>query len=79
MTGVFHGTHQLLPDRSVLSQPLVPFTARLAVKFAVLVTSWATRRRTRIALSQLEPWQLRDVGLTPEGAFAEARRVFWRV
>jgi uncharacterized protein YjiS (DUF1127 family) len=50
----------------------------MAVKFAVLVTKWATRRRTRLALSRLEPWQLRDVGLTPKEADFESRRVFWR-
>jgi uncharacterized protein YjiS (DUF1127 family) len=50
----------------------------MAVKFAVLVTKWATRRNTRLALSRLEPWQLRDVGLTPKEADFESRRVFWR-
>lgn len=64
---------------SILNQPGVPFAAHLAVKFAVLLTEWATRRRTRLALSRLEPWQLQDVGLTPDVAFDEARRVFWRV
>ncbi len=63
----------------VLSQPGTPLVARLAVKFAVLVTTWATRRRTRLTLSGLDAWQLRDVGLTPEEAFTEARRAFWRV
>ncbi len=64
---------------SILSEPGVPFAAQIAVKFAVLLTTWATRRRTRLALSRLEPWQLQDVGLTPDVAFDEARRVFWRV
>jgi uncharacterized protein YjiS (DUF1127 family) len=63
----------------ILTQPGTPVVAQLAVKFAVCVTTWATRRRTRLALSQLEPWQLSDVGLTPDEAFTEARRVFWRV
>lgn len=64
---------------SMLAQPGTPLLAKLAVKFAVVVTTWATRRRTRLALSRLEPWQLRDVGLTPEDALSEAHRVFWRV
>ena len=64
---------------SILSQPGTPLVAQLAVKFAVCVTTWATRRRTRLALLKLEDWQLRDVGLTPDVASAEARRVFWRV
>ena len=63
---------------SILSQPGTPVAARLAVKFAILVTEWATRRRTRLALSKLEPWQLRDVGLTRTEADFESRRVFWR-
>ncbi|MGC1505711.1 MAG: DUF1127 domain-containing protein [Sulfitobacter sp.] len=64
---------------SILSQRGTPVVALLAVRFAVVVTKWATRRRTRLALSQLEPWQLSDVGLTPDEALHEQRRVFWRV
>lgn len=64
---------------SILSQHSTPVAARLAVKFAIVVTEWTTRRRTRRALACLEPWQLRDVGLTPEAAFREQQRVFWRV
>ena len=64
---------------SILSQPHLPVAAYWAVAFAVLVTKWTTRRRTRRALTQLEPWQLRDVGLTPDKAYIESRRVFWRV
>lgn len=62
---------------SILTQPGTPIAAQLAVKFAILVTAWATRRRTRLALKQLEPWQLSDVGLTPAEAHLESRRVFW--
>ena len=56
----------------------MPIAALVAVKFAVCVTKWATRHRTRLALSQLEPWQLRDVGLTRDEALTEASRVFWK-
>ena len=70
----------ITPDPlGILTQPGTPIVAKLAVSFAVCVTKWATRRRTRLALSRLEPWQLRDVGLTPEQASKEASRVFWRV
>ncbi|MCX7559904.1 DUF1127 domain-containing protein [Sulfitobacter sp. F26204] len=62
----------------ILSQPGAPIVAKLAVKFAVCMTTWATRRRTRLALSQLAPWQLSDVGLTPDEAKTESFRVFWR-
>lgn len=62
----------------ILSQPGLPFTAKLAVKFAVCVTKWSIRHRTRHALRQLEPWQLTDVGLTSEQATTEASRTFWQ-
>ena len=63
---------------TILAQPGLPVGAQVAVKVAVMLTAWATRRRTRLALSRLEPWQLRDVGLTPREANLESRRVFWR-
>ncbi len=63
---------------STLNTRGMPIAALIAVKFAVCVTKWATRRRTRRVLAQLEPWQLRDVGLTPDQAKSEARRVFWK-
>jgi len=56
----------------------LPIAAILAVKFAVCVTKWATRRRTRTTLRRLEPWQLRDVGLTRDEALTEGSRVFWK-
>lgn len=62
----------------MLARADAPFIALLAVKFAVLMTKWATSRHTRRALGQLEPWQLRDVGLTPDQASTEASRVFWQ-
>ena len=72
-------TRQMTPDAlSLLAQPGTPIAAKLAVAFAVKVTLWATRRRTRLVLSRLEPWQLTDVGLTPGQAEIEASRVFWR-
>lgn len=36
------------------------------------------RRRQRRALSELSPWQLRDIGVTPEEARREAEKPFWR-
>jgi uncharacterized protein YjiS (DUF1127 family) len=69
-------THENL---SLLKQRGLPLVAVIAVKLAVCVTTWATRRRTRLALQQLSDWQLRDVGLTPDQARSEASRVFWRM
>jgi uncharacterized protein YjiS (DUF1127 family) len=56
----------------------LPLLAVVSVKFAACVTKWATRRRTRLNLDQLEAWQLRDVGITPDAARDEMRKVFWR-
>ncbi|MGZ2257815.1 DUF1127 domain-containing protein [Roseobacter sp. A03A-229] len=56
----------------------MPTVAIIAVEFAVCVSKWTTRRRTRRALKQLTVWQLDDVGLTPEQARYEAAKVFWR-
>ncbi len=63
---------------SILNTRDLPVAALIAVKFAVCVTKWATRRRTRLALGQLDIWQLRDVGLTRDEALTEASRVFWK-
>lgn len=60
------------------AQNRIPAASLLAVKVAVVLSKWATRRRTRLALRELTPDQLRDVGLTPADASLEARRVFWR-
>jgi uncharacterized protein YjiS (DUF1127 family) len=63
---------------SLLNQRGTPVLAIIAVKFAVYVTKTATRRRTRMALARREPWQLRDVGLTPGEAHDEQIKVFWK-
>ncbi|HDZ80675.1 MAG TPA: DUF1127 domain-containing protein [Roseobacter sp.] len=64
---------------AILNQRSTPVAAVFAVKFAVYVTKLASRRRTRKALALLEPWQLKDVGLTPDQAHDESIRVFWKV
>lgn len=64
---------------AVLSQTRsLPLLAVVSVKFAACVTTWVARRRTRLSLKHLEAWQLTDVGLTPEAAQREARKVFWQ-
>lgn len=57
----------------------LPIVSVLAVKFAVTVSIWTTRRRTRLALGQLTETQMRDVGLTPMQARREAARMFWQI
>lgn len=59
-------------------QNVVPVLARLAIAVAVAVTLWNLRRRSRAALAVLEPHLLKDIGLTPEDARAEAQRRFWQ-
>jgi len=56
----------------------LPLVAGLAVKFAVAVTLWDTRRRTRQALKDLEPHLLRDIGLDRLSAQAEASKPYWQ-
>mgnify|MGYP003675446276 FL=1 len=56
----------------------LPLLAVISVTFAATVTKWVARRQTRLSLNQLEAWQLDDLGLTPEAARTEARKVFWK-
>jgi uncharacterized protein YjiS (DUF1127 family) len=56
----------------------LPLLAVASVSFAACVTKWATRRRTRQTLENLENWQLGDVGLTPSAARRETKKVFWQ-
>ena len=63
---------------TLMTYRALPVPAMITLRFAAVVTTWAARRRTRIALAALEPWELDDAGLTPEQASAEASRVFWQ-
>jgi uncharacterized protein YjiS (DUF1127 family) len=45
---------------------------------AVTLTKWSERRRTRIALADLDDHMLRDIGLDRRTALTEARRKFWQ-
>ncbi len=60
------------------AQAHLPVVARVAVTFAVLVTKWDTRRKTRKALKHLEPHLLHDIGLDRPSALAEAAKPFWQ-
>jgi uncharacterized protein YjiS (DUF1127 family) len=44
----------------------------------LLLRCWRRNARTRHHLSVLPPHLLRDIGLTPDQARAEASRAFWR-
>lgn len=56
----------------------LPPLSRVVLRTAVLVLAWETRARTRKHLGRLDPHMLRDIGLDPLTADAEANRPFWR-
>lgn len=60
------------------SQKNLPLVAGLAVKFAVIVTKWDTRRKSRRTLTNMEPHLLHDIGLDRHSAHAEASKPFWQ-
>lgn len=72
-----HALHSA--DMNVLNaQAKLPLVAGLAVKFAVRVTTWDMRRKSRRALAKLEPHLLYDIGLDRSSAQAEAAKPFWQ-
>jgi len=72
-----HALHSA--DMNVLNtQAKLPLVAGLAVKFAVRVTTWDMRRKSRRALKRLGPHLLRDIGLDHATAQAEASKPFWQ-
>ncbi|CUJ92806.1 DUF1127 domain-containing protein [Shimia thalassica] len=56
----------------------LPVVARWAVAFAVTVTTWDRRVRTRRALARLDAARLQDVGISLQEAKDEAAKMFWR-
>ncbi|CRL14176.1 DUF1127 domain-containing protein [Phaeobacter italicus] len=67
------------PDMLYLSsRPALPVLAEAAVAFAVLITKWTVRQRTRRALAALSQEQLDDVGLSRAEAHYQATLPFWR-
>jgi uncharacterized protein YjiS (DUF1127 family) len=60
-----------------------PQTGHSSAKASVLamarrrVATWSARRGSRLALSQLSPALLRDIGLDRLAAEEEAQRPFW--
>lgn len=72
-----HALHSV--DLNVLNaQTKLPLVAGAAVKFAVRVTTWDMRRKSRRTLKQLEPHLLNDIGLDRISAQAEAAKPFWQ-
>jgi uncharacterized protein YjiS (DUF1127 family) len=52
--------------------------AHLFRRVSALARVWAGRRSTRLALAELEPYRLADVGLTGSQARSESAKPFWR-
>lgn len=58
-----------------LKAPAAPQTWSRA---AGVLRRWSERRRSRLALARLNLHLVRDIGLDPATAEAEAARPFWR-
>lgn len=57
-----------------------PISALLATGLATTVHTialWHRRARGRAQLRSLEPWQLDDIGLSPQARDEEVRKPFW--
>lgn len=67
-----------LSDAFALSAQPLPPLSRLVVTLALTVAAWELRHRSRKQLNRLSPVLLRDIGLDPEKATAEAAKPFWR-
>ena len=57
--------------------PLPPLSRGL-LALTLAVVQWDLRRRTRRDLRRLPDFMLRDIGLDPSSALAEAQKPFWR-
>ena len=73
-----HSANNPLQHLMLAQDHPLPVLARWALAFAVLVTKWDTRARTRRALSKLDTNGLRDIGISLDDARAEAARKFWQ-
>ena len=67
-----------LSDAFALSARPLPPLSRLVVTLALTVAAWELRHRSRKHLNTLSPALLRDIGLDPAQANAEAAKPFWR-
>ncbi|NEX45049.1 DUF1127 domain-containing protein [Pseudotabrizicola algicola] len=66
------------PAETLVFRPAsLPPLSRLVLAAAVRVVTWEARQRTRKGLQRLDAHLLRDVGIDPMTAEAEANRRFW--
>lgn len=64
--------------RVLNSQQSLPTVAQVFVLFAVVVTKWDIRRRSRKSLRYVDDHTLFDIGVTRDDARKEAHKPFWR-
>jgi uncharacterized protein YjiS (DUF1127 family) len=70
---------KMSPVETLVFRPAsLPPLSRLALAAAIRVVTWEQRRRTRNALKLLDRHLIKDIGLDPLTAEAEATRPFWR-
>ena len=67
------------PVETLVFRPAsLPPLSRVVLRAAVVVLAWETRARTRKHLRNLDRHMLKDIGLDPHSAAAEAELPFWR-
>lgn len=67
-----------MPRSSSLSLPHQSGRTGLMAQFRAVLVTALTRRRDRAMLARLDAHLLRDIGVDPAEAFAEARKPCWR-
>lgn len=55
-----------------------PTNSGFLARIIETVSAWHERSRERHALAQLNAWQRRDIGLSPETIDSEINKPFWR-
>lgn len=65
-------------DVTHLTRHPLPPLSRLLVRTTLVVVEWDLRRKTRKDLRGLTDAMLKDIGIDPQSAAAEAAKPFWR-
>jgi uncharacterized protein YjiS (DUF1127 family) len=71
-------THSHTQMSYLSNRASLPVLAQAAVAFAVLVTKWSNRQRSRKQLRHLSAEQLKDIGLSRQDAHYQSTLPFWR-